>query len=61
MVEFKSITSKREFIFLVIYHVFKLKDKNIVFVELFNSLVALLKRVNGHFFSFSSPENVEKV
>ena len=27
----------------------------------FNSLVALLKGVNGHYFSFSSPENVEKV
>ena len=31
-------------------------------VVLFNSLVALLKRMNGQFlFSFSSPENVEKV
>jgi len=30
-------------------------------VVLFDSLVALLKRMNGHFFSFSSPENVEKV
>jgi len=30
-------------------------------VVLFHSLVALLKRTNGHFFSFSSPENVEKV
>jgi len=31
-------------------------------VVLFNSLVVLLKRVNGQlFFSFSSPENVEKV
>ena len=29
-------------------------------VVLFNSLVPLLKRMNGHFFSFSSPENVEK-
>jgi len=28
---------------------------------LFHSLVALLKGTNGHFFSFSSPENVEKV
>ena len=54
LVEFKSITSKREFIFLVIYHLFQLKDKNIIFVELFNSLVALLKRVNGHFFLFFS-------
>ena len=39
-------------IFLDIYHLFKLKDKNIIFVELFNFLVALLKRVNGHFFPF---------
>jgi len=30
-------------------------------VVLFNSLVALSKRMNGQFFSFSSPENVEKV
>jgi len=31
-------------------------------VVLFNSLVALLKRMNGQFlFYFSSPENVEKV
>jgi len=30
-------------------------------VVLFNSLVALLKRMNEQFFSFSSPENVEKV
>jgi len=30
-------------------------------VDLINPLVALLKRMKGHFFSFSSPENVEKV
>jgi len=30
-------------------------------VVFFNSLVALLKRVNGQFFSFSSAEDVEKV
>ena len=32
-----------------------------VVVNFFISLVALLKGVNGHYFSFSSPENMEKV
>ena len=59
-----NFTGKRLFVLRTFsFHLFLIFD--FVFIHfpvvLFNSLVAFLKRVNGQFFSFSSPENVEKV